>query len=106
LVAAGNGAVPESPIRNPEFASKDGEHFPSNSAWARSLQDSDSKGRRYVNDKVRSHAQAKERREEFLKELEQIRAGPSPAFPESRIPNPEFADEGGEQIDSHLRSPG
>jgi four helix bundle protein len=44
-------------------------------AWARSLQDSDSKGRRYVNEKVPSQARAEHRREEFLKELEQIRAG-------------------------------
>jgi four helix bundle protein len=47
-------------------------------AWARSLQDSDSKGRRYVNQKVRSQAEAKHRREEFLRELEDIRAGPKP----------------------------
>jgi len=44
-------------------------------AWARSLQDSDSKGRRYVNEKVRRQAQAEHRREEFLKELEDIRLG-------------------------------
>jgi four helix bundle protein len=44
-------------------------------AWARSLQDSDSKGRRYVNERVHTQARAESRREEFLKELEQIRAG-------------------------------
>src|SRR5271169_4102626 len=44
-------------------------------AWARSLQDSDSKGRRYVNEKVRRHAETKHRRDEFLQELEHIRAG-------------------------------
>jgi four helix bundle protein len=44
-------------------------------AWARSLHDSDSKGRRYVNQKVRSQAETKHRREEFLRELEDIRAG-------------------------------
>jgi four helix bundle protein len=48
-------------------------------AWARSLQDSDSKGRRYVNEKARSQVQAQHRREEFLKELEDIRTGHKPA---------------------------
>ena len=44
-------------------------------AWVRSLQDSESKGRRYVNEKVRRQVQDKQEREEFLKELEKIRSG-------------------------------
>jgi four helix bundle protein len=48
-------------------------------AWARSLQDSDAKGRRYVNEKVRRQAQAKHQREEFLKELEHLRTGDGPS---------------------------
>jgi four helix bundle protein len=44
-------------------------------AWARSLQDSELKGRRYVSQKTRSQAEVKRDREEFMKELEQIRAG-------------------------------
>jgi four helix bundle protein len=47
-------------------------------AWARSLQDSDSKGRRYVNERVRRQAETKHRRDEFLQELEHIRAGHKP----------------------------
>jgi len=74
-------------------------------AWARSLQDSNSKGRRYMNGKVRRQTQAKQRREEFLKELEQIRAGPGQAFPETRIPTPEFADELAERLDPHAMPP-
>jgi hypothetical protein len=62
----------------------------------RSLQDSDSKGRRYVNAKARTQAQAKRRRDEFLQELDQIRAGSSQAFPESGIPDPEFPVDDGE----------
>jgi four helix bundle protein len=44
-------------------------------AWARTQQDSDSKGRRYVNEKVGRQEQTKRRRDEFLQELEHIRAG-------------------------------
>lgn len=40
-------------------------------AWARSLQDSELKGRRYVTEKVRRQAEAKRDREEFIKELQQ-----------------------------------
>ena len=42
-------------------------------AWARSLQDSDLKGRRYVTEKTRRSAAQANEREEFLKELEGIR---------------------------------
>ena len=48
-------------------------------AWARSLQDSDAKGRRYVNEKVRRQAQARHQRDEFLKELEHLRTGDGPS---------------------------
>jgi hypothetical protein len=105
LLAAGNGAVPESQIRNPEFVGKDGKYLQATRRVGRSLQDSDSKGRRYVNDKVRSQARAKQRREEFLKELEQIRAGPSQAFLETPIPNLEFGNEGEERLDPHVPPP-
>jgi four helix bundle protein len=44
-------------------------------AWVRSLQDSESKGRRYVNERVRRQVRDKQEREEFLKELEKIRSG-------------------------------
>lgn len=44
-------------------------------AWVRSLQDSDSKGRRYMNERVRRQEQNKQEREELLKELENIRSG-------------------------------
>ena len=43
-------------------------------AWAQSLQDSDLKGERYVNEKLRRVDQAAREREEFLKELAEIRA--------------------------------
>ena len=46
-------------------------------AWARSLQDSDLRGRRYVNDKERRKSEQAQKREEFLKELERIRTGGS-----------------------------
>lgn len=55
-------------------------------AWARSLQDSDLKGRRYVTEKVRRTAEQAREREKFLKELERIRRG-DPA--KSGIRNPE-----------------
>lgn len=48
-------------------------------AWARSLQDSELKGRRYVTEKVRRQAQAKRDREEFIKELEQTWAPHKPS---------------------------
>jgi four helix bundle protein len=48
-------------------------------AWARSLQDSDLKGRRYVTQQTRRQVQAKRDREDFIKELEQIRAGHEPS---------------------------
>ena len=44
-------------------------------AWVRSLQDSDSKGRRFMNERVRRQEQNKQEREELLKELENIRSG-------------------------------
>ncbi len=43
-------------------------------AWAQSLQDSDLKGERYVNEKTRRSDQAARERQEFLKELDEIRA--------------------------------
>jgi four helix bundle protein len=43
-------------------------------AWAKSLQDSDFKGERHVNAKVKRAAQAAKEREEFLNELAEIRA--------------------------------
>ena len=42
-------------------------------AWAESLQNSDYKGKRYVNDKIRRTDQNSREREEFLKELMDIR---------------------------------
>ncbi len=42
-------------------------------AWAESLQNSDYKGERYVNDKIRRTDQNSREREEFLKELMDIR---------------------------------
>ena len=42
-------------------------------AWAQSLQDSDLKGERYVNEKTRRADQAAREREEFLSELAEIR---------------------------------
>ena len=44
------------------------------SAWCRSLQNSDIRGQRYLTDKTRNKNKADIEREEFLKELEQIRA--------------------------------
>jgi four helix bundle protein len=43
-------------------------------AWAQSLQDSDFKGERHVNQKARRAAQANKERDEFLTELAEIRA--------------------------------
>jgi four helix bundle protein len=43
-------------------------------AWAQSLQDSEFKGERHVNQKTKRAAQADREREEFLKELAEIRA--------------------------------
>src|SRR2546423_9737845 len=43
-------------------------------AWAQSLQDSDFKGERHVNQKTKRTDQAVRAREEFLKELAEIRA--------------------------------
>ena len=43
-------------------------------AWAKSLQDSDFKGERHVNAKMKRAAQAAKEREEFLNELAEIRA--------------------------------
>jgi len=42
-------------------------------AWVRSLRDSDLKGERYVSEKTRQVDRARQGRDEFLKELEQIR---------------------------------
>jgi four helix bundle protein len=42
-------------------------------AWIRTLRDSDLKGQRYVTEKTRRATQARQKREEFLKKLEQIR---------------------------------
>jgi four helix bundle protein len=41
--------------------------------WVRSLRDSELKGERYVSEKMRQADTARQRREEFLKELEQMR---------------------------------
>ena len=43
-------------------------------AWAQSLQDSDMKGERHVNEKTRRADQAAREREEFLRELAKIRS--------------------------------
>ena len=48
-------------------------------AWADSLQNSDIRGQRYLNDKSRRLAKARKEREEFLEELRQIREGKRPA---------------------------
>jgi four helix bundle protein len=48
-------------------------------AWIRTLRDSEMKGQRYVTEKTRRVTQAHQKREEFLKELEQIRKAGSPA---------------------------
>lgn len=42
-------------------------------AWLRTLRDSEMKGQRYVNAKVRRMDEAAKDRQEFLEELEQIR---------------------------------
>lgn len=47
-------------------------------AWADSLQNSPIPGQRYLNQKTRSAGRAKQEREEFLKELDEIRRGKSP----------------------------
>jgi four helix bundle protein len=60
-------------------------------AWARSLQDSDLKGRRYVNEKTRRATEQAREREEFLKKLEQIRKN---GRRESEIKNPESEPKG------------
>lgn len=44
-------------------------------AWARSLQDSQMKGRRYVTEKTRTGEKGKREREEFLEMLEAVRKG-------------------------------
>ena len=44
-------------------------------AWVRSLRDSDLKGERYVDDKTRRADIARRERDEFLKELEEVRKG-------------------------------
>ena len=44
-------------------------------AWIRSLRNADLKGERYVNEKTRQADVARKGREEFLKELEQVRKG-------------------------------
>lgn len=43
-------------------------------AWAQSLQDSDFKGERHVNERTKRVTQAAREREEFLKELAEIRS--------------------------------
>jgi len=43
-------------------------------AWAQSLQNSDFRGERHVNTKMKRAAQAAKEREEFLNELAEIRA--------------------------------
>lgn len=50
-------------------------------AWVRSLQDSEMKGRRFVNEKVRRRDEQARGREEFLKELERFRKGAQAAGP-------------------------
>jgi four helix bundle protein len=47
-------------------------------AWIRTLRDSELKGQRYVTEKTRRASQVRQEREEFLKNLEQIRKGDSP----------------------------
>lgn len=42
-------------------------------AWAESIQNSDYKGQRYVSEKLKRSDQASREREEFLKELSEIR---------------------------------
>ena len=44
-------------------------------AWIRTLRDSELKGERYVNEKVRRVERARSDREEFLRELQRARAG-------------------------------
>jgi four helix bundle protein len=46
-------------------------------AWIRTLRDSELKGQRYVTEKTRRAAHARQERDEFLKKLEQIRKGGS-----------------------------
>ncbi|HTV54592.1 MAG TPA: four helix bundle protein [Terriglobia bacterium] len=48
-------------------------------AWARSLQDSELKGRRYVTQKTRQRSEQMRQREEFLRELDALRNKSSPA---------------------------
>lgn len=47
-------------------------------AWARSLQDSDLKGCRYVTGRTRQQAEQARQRAEFLRELEQVRKAARP----------------------------
>src|SRR6516165_4356510 len=47
-------------------------------AWADSLQNSPITGQRYLNEKTRKADRAKRDREDFLKELEEVRRGKSP----------------------------
>jgi four helix bundle protein len=47
-------------------------------AWIRTLRDSEMKGQRYVTEKTRRVTQARQEREEFLRQLEQIRKGSEP----------------------------
>ena len=47
-------------------------------AWADSLQNSPIKGQRYLTEKTRIADRAKREREDFLKELEEIRRGSKP----------------------------
>ncbi|MDE3180222.1 MAG: four helix bundle protein [Acidobacteriota bacterium] len=46
-------------------------------AWADSLQNTNIKGQRYLDDKTRRHEKAAHERREFLKELEQLRLKPA-----------------------------
>jgi four helix bundle protein len=48
-------------------------------AWADSLQNSDIRGQRYLNDRTRRQAEERKKREEFLEELRRIREGNRPA---------------------------
>lgn len=47
-------------------------------AWIRTLRDSEMKGQRYVTEKTRRAAQARQERDKFLAKLEQIRKGTAP----------------------------
>ena len=73
-------------------------------AWARSLQDSDLKGRRYVTEKTRQAAERARGREEFLKELEDFRKGGRSKYQQSGNGKTEPAGSGSKSANGNVGS--